>query len=45
MKLTKYTEKTCNVKKSMRCWIVFCHEFVCLIWLREMDLAGEEEGL
>ena len=37
IKLTKYIENTCNVKKSMRRWIVFCHEFVCLIWLREMD--------
>ena len=31
IKLVKYIENTCNVKKSMRWWIVFCHEFVCLI--------------
>lgn len=37
VKLAKYVENTCNVKKSMRWWIVFRHEFVCLIWLREMD--------
>lgn len=28
VKLTKYVENTCNVKKSMRRWIVFRHEFV-----------------
>ena len=37
VKLAKYVENTCNVKKSMRWWIVFRHDFVCLIWLREMD--------
>lgn len=37
VKLAKYVENTCNVKKSMRWWIVFRHEFVCLLWLREMD--------
>ena len=39
VKLAKYVKKTYNVKKSMRWWIVFRHrhEFVCLIWLREMD--------
>ena len=37
IKLAKYVENTCNVKKSMRWWIVFGHEFVCLLWLREMD--------
>ena len=37
IKLAKYIENTYNVKKSMRWWIVFRHEFVCLIWLREMD--------
>ena len=37
VKLAKYVEHTCNVKNSMRWWIVFRHEFVCLTWLREMD--------
>ena len=37
VKLAKYVENTCNVRKSMRWWIVFRHEFVCLLWLREMD--------
>ncbi|XP_022779299.1 uncharacterized protein LOC111320851 isoform X1 [Stylophora pistillata] len=37
IKLAKYVENTCNVKKSIRWWIVFCDEFVCLLWLREMD--------
>ena len=37
VKLAKYAENTCNVRKSMRWWIVFRHEFVCLLWLREMD--------
>ena len=37
IQLAKYTENTCNVKKHQRWWIVFRHEFVCQIWLREMD--------
>ena len=37
IKLTECIENTCNVKKGMRWWTVFHHEFVCLIWLREMD--------
>ena len=37
VKLAKYVDNTCNVRKSMRWWIVFRHEFVCLLWLREMD--------
>lgn len=37
VKLAMYVENTCNVKKSVRWWIVFHREFVCLIWLREMD--------
>ena len=36
IKLAKHVENTCNVKKSMRWWIVFRHEFVFLIWLGEM---------
>ena len=37
VKLANYVENTYNVRKSMRWWIVFSHEFVCLLWLREMD--------
>ena len=37
VKLAKYVENTCNVKNSMSLWIVLRHEFVCLIWLWEMD--------
>ena len=37
IKLAKYVENTCNVRKSMRWWIVFRHEFVSILWLREMD--------
>ena len=37
VKLAKYVKHTSNVKNSMRWSIVFRHEFVCLIWLREMD--------
>ena len=36
VRLAKYVENTCNVKKSLRWWIVFRHEFVCLLWLREL---------
>lgn len=36
VKLAKYAENTCNVRKSTRWWTVFHHEFVSLWWLREM---------
>ena len=35
VKLAKYIKNTCNV--SLRWQIVFRHEYVTLIWLREMD--------
>lgn len=37
IKLARYVENTCNVRKDLRWAIVFRHEFVALIWLREMD--------
>lgn len=37
IQLAKYTENTYNVQKDWRWWIVFRHEFVCQIWLGEMD--------
>jgi hypothetical protein len=37
IKLAKYVENTCNVRKSDRWWIVFRHEFISMIWLRELD--------
>ena len=37
VKLAMYTKNTCNLKKSSRWPTVFRHEYVSLIWLREMD--------
>ncbi|RMX44487.1 hypothetical protein pdam_00006074 [Pocillopora damicornis] len=37
VKLAKYAENTCNVRKSTRWWTVFHHEFVSLWWLREIQ--------
>ena len=37
IKLAKYIENTCNVRKNDRWWIVFKHEFISLVWLRELD--------
>jgi hypothetical protein len=37
IKLAKYVENTCNVSKHTRWVTVFRHEFVSLVWLREMD--------
>ena len=38
VKLAMYIMNTCNLKKSFRWQIVFRHEYVTLVWLREMDL-------
>ena len=37
VKLARYVQNTCNVKKSSRWWTVFRHEFVSMVWLRERD--------
>ena len=37
VKLARYVQNTCNVKKSLRWWTVFRHEFVSMVWLRERD--------
>ena len=37
VKLARYEQNTCNVKKSSRWWTVFPHEFVSMVWLRERD--------
>ena len=31
-------QNTCNVRKNERWWVVFRHEFVSLIWFRQLDL-------
>jgi hypothetical protein len=40
IKLARYIQNTCNVKKDQRWWIVFWHEFISLVWLRELDLLS-----
>jgi hypothetical protein len=37
IKLAKYVENTCNVRKGDRWWVVFRHEYISMIWLRELD--------
>ncbi|CAB4034572.1 Hypothetical predicted protein, partial [Paramuricea clavata] len=37
IKLAKYVQNTCNVRKSDRWWVVFRHEFVSIVWMRELD--------
>ena len=37
IKLALYVQNTCNVRKSLRWWTVFRHEFVSMVWLRERD--------
>ena len=37
VKLKNYVNNTCNVRKELRWSIVFRHEFVSLLWLREAD--------
>jgi hypothetical protein len=37
IKLAKYVKNTCNVRKGDRWWVVFKHEFVSNVWLRELD--------
>lgn len=37
IKLASYVQNTCNVNKNQRWWVVFRHEFVSLVWLRELD--------
>lgn len=33
VKLARYVQNTCNVKKSSRWWTVFRHEFFSMVWL------------
>lgn len=37
IKLAKYVDNTCNVKKSDWWWVVFRHEYISMVWLRELD--------
>lgn len=37
VKLKNYVNNTCNVRKELRWAIVFRHEYVSLLWLREAD--------
>ena len=37
IKLAKYVQNTCNVRKCDRWWVVFRHEFVSIVWMRELD--------
>lgn len=37
IKLACYVENTCNVDKNQRWWTVFRHEYISLVWLRELD--------
>ena len=37
IKLARYVENTCNVHKNQRSWTVFRHEYISLVWLRELD--------
>ena len=37
IKLARYVENTCNVHKHLRWWTVFRHEYISLVWLRELD--------
>ena len=37
IKLALFVQNTCNVRKSLRWWTVFRHEFVSMVWLREKD--------
>jgi len=37
VRLKDYVNNTCNVRKELRWVIVFRHEYVSLLWLREAD--------
>ena len=37
IKLAKYVQNTCNVRKNDRWWVVFKHEFVSIVCVRELD--------
>lgn len=37
IKLASYVQNTCNVNKNQRWWMVFRHEYLSLVWLREID--------
>ena len=37
IKLARYVENTCNIHKHWRWWTVFRHEYISLVWLRELD--------
>ena len=37
IKLTAYVQNTCNINKNQRWWMVFRHEYVSMVWLRELD--------
>ena len=35
--LAGYVQNTCNVNKNQRWWMVFRHEYISMVWLRELD--------
>ena len=37
IKLARFVENTGNVHKHLRRWTVFRHEYISLVWLRELD--------
>ena len=37
IKLAAYVQNTCNVNKNQRWWMVFRHEYVSMVWLREYN--------
>ena len=37
IKLAAYVQNTCNINKNQRWWMVFRHEYVSMVWLRELD--------
>ena len=43
VRMTKYVENTCNVKKSLRWCTVFRHEFVCLCWTPSVCLTSKRK--
>ena len=36
IKLAAYVQNTCNINKNQRWWMVFRHEYVSMVWLREL---------
>ena len=37
IKLVAYVQNTSNINKNQRRWMVFRHEYVSMVWLRELD--------